>query len=79
MLLSSLNALYGKCSFTIWSSSLVIVAISSRALIAKLTPIIFCHEEGVREQVLNFLPSNTSCSENLLLHVRNTRSYHRKT
>lgn len=39
----------------------------------------FCHEEGVREQVQDFLPSNTSCSENLPFHVRKTRSHHRKT
>ena len=65
--------------FIIWSSSLEIVEISSHALIAKVTPIFFCHEEGVREQVPDFLPSNTSCSENLLLHIRKTRYHHRKT
>lgn len=43
------------------------------------TNFFFCHEEGVREQVLDFLPSNTSCSENLPLHIRKTRSHHRKT
>jgi len=39
----------------------------------------FYHEEGVREQVLDFLPSNTSCSENLPLHIRKARSHRRKT
>jgi hypothetical protein len=63
--------------FTIWNSSLEIVEISRHALIANFTPI-FCHE-GVGEQVLDFLSSNTSRSENLLLHVRKTRSHQGKT
>ena len=39
----------------------------------------FRHEEGVREQLLDFLHSSIGCSENLPLHVTKTRPHYRKT